>query len=163
LKPATSQTATVATTARTARVRYSFRPHSLRQVFFLSLLLLLIPATTKAQNHPAAQCHAVNTNTCTIGSAIAQSTIVVRTSTGAGLSCTTPTDTFSLSWTQIRDTSFTDSFGTRPLCSYYARTGTNSGSEAITSNGTASADGSWVLAEDWAASDKPVVILFTSG
>jgi hypothetical protein len=129
---------------------------------FLALLGLLFSfaASTRATS-PAAQCTAHATS-CTATGVGAGQTVIVTVSYGTGATPATPTDTFGLTYTvpsfsgpSQNCASWTGTFGTQTLCFFYAHTGSNSGSDTITTGGTGSGalNVPVVEADFWAAAD----------
>jgi hypothetical protein len=122
----------------------------LRTLVLFSLLALLCPHQASA-TQPASKCAVVNSTTCALGSGTGTNqTIVLSVYYAAGVSPTTPTDGFVLTYTQIRCDGWTDGIGSEHICSYYAHTASNSGADTITVSGSAARA---IWAGSWAATD----------
>jgi hypothetical protein len=115
----------------------------------LSLLALFaMPAIVQA-TQPATKCEAGFATNCTMAGVGANQTIYAHVNFSPGVSPTLPTDTFLLTFTQIRCDSWTDGRGGEHTCAYYAHTGSHSGSDTV----TLSASNTVAFVGSYAASD----------
>jgi hypothetical protein len=122
----------------------------LRTLAPLALLACLLwPGQAQATDHPFGHCEGHRTASCTMTVA-ANQTIFIKESFD-GSTTALPTDTFSLTYTNVRCDSWTDAGGTHTACSYYAHTGSNSGSVTISFN--VSTGGNESVAESWDPGD----------
>jgi hypothetical protein len=123
-----------------------------RAFLLLSLLalfaFLLWPGQAQATDHPFGHCAGPRAASCTLTVA-ANQTIFIKESFGG--SAALPTDTFSLTYTNVRCDSWTDAGGTETACSYYAHTGANSGSDTVSFN--VSTGGNEFVVESWDVAD----------
>jgi hypothetical protein len=107
------------------------------------LACLLWPGQAKATDHPFGHCAGSRAASCTLTVA-ANQTIFIKESTG-GATPATPTDTLTLTYTQVRcDTDV----NTDHYCSYYAHTGSSSGSDTVSFNIATTGNGFVVEAWD---------------
>ena len=124
----------------------------LRTLALFSLLACLLwPGQAQATDHPFGHCEAHRAASCTMTVA-ANQTIFIKESFD-GSTTALPTDTFSLTYTNVRCDSWTDAGGTETACSYYAHTGSSSGSDTVSFN--ISTGGNESVAESWDPGDVP--------
>jgi hypothetical protein len=99
------------------------------QCALLFLVLLFAAGQAKAVDHPFGNCAGSRAASCTLTVA-ANQTIFIKESLG-GATAATPTDTKSLTYTQVR---CDNDVNTDRYCSYYAHTGLSSGSDTVSFN-----------------------------
>jgi hypothetical protein len=90
-----------------------------------------MPAIVQA-SQSATKCEAGFTTNRTMAGVGTNQTIYAHVNFSPGVSPTLPTDTFLLTFTQIRCDTWTDGRGAEHTCAYYAHTGSHSGSDTVT-------------------------------
>ncbi len=124
----------------------------MRRALLLVAMLLMLPEMLLATS-PAAKCGTVNNTTCVLSGVGAKQTYIVGITGPLGnpAPIVAPSDTFGLTFNQIRCDTWLDSFGGETMCMYYAHTGLNTGTDTITSSSGASQGAIW--AYSWTSND----------
>ena len=122
------------------------------EIVFVSMLalfaFLLWPGQAKAVDHPFAHCAGPRAASCTLTVAANQTIFIKESFQGATAA---PTDTLTLTYTNVRCDNWTDAGGTETACSYYAHTGASSGSDTVSFN--VSSSGNEFVVEAWDVAD----------
>lgn len=112
---------------------------------WIILLLLVLPSISIAS---PTICTIRFANSCTISITPNETYFIQYIGSGSS-----PASTFGLTFTNVRNDTIVDSFGTSHLSAWYARTGTNAGTDTITVGSSGCCDG---LVEAWPSTDVKV-------